>query len=130
MSGAEATVEWPVTPSMTAMTVGSGEVDVLGSPWVLAVVERAAVDAVDPHLPEGSVTVGAWFDLTHSAPTVVGKRIRAHARVDSVEGRKIRFTFEVSDEAGQVARGTQVRVVVDRKRFERSAAHRAAPDQT
>jgi fluoroacetyl-CoA thioesterase len=128
--GAEATVEWQVTPAMTARTVGSGEVDVLGSPWVLAVVERAAVDAVAPLLPEGAITVGASFELTHSAPTVVGKRIRAHARAESVDGRKIRFSFVVSDEAGEVARGSQVRVVVDRKRFERHASSRAAPNES
>lgn len=123
--GAEATVEWPVTPAMTAMRVGSGEVDVLSTPWVLALVERATVDAVAPHLPGGTTTVGASVDLTHSAPSVVGRVIRAHARAESVEGRKIRFSFEVSDEAGEVARGTLVRVVVDRERFERSAVARA-----
>ena len=123
--GAEATVEWPVTPAMTAMRVGSGEIDVLSTPWVLALVERATVDAVAPHLPDGTTTVGASVDLTHSAPSVVGRLIRAHARAESVEGRKIRFSFEVSDEAGEVARGTLVRVVVERERFERSAVARA-----
>lgn len=125
--GAEATVEWPVTPAMTARNVGSGEVNVLSTPWVLALVERAAVDAVAPHLPAGSTTVGTSVDLTHSAPSVVGRQARAHVHVDGVEGRKIRFSFEVSDEAGQVARGSHVRVIVDRERFERSAVDRARP---
>jgi predicted thioesterase len=124
VAGTEATVEWPVTPALTAMKVGSGEVNVLSTPWVLALVERAAVDAVAPHLPEGATTVGVWVDLTHSAPSVVGMQVRAHARAESVEGRRIRFSFEVSDEAGRVAQGSHVRVVVDRERFERSAAAR------
>jgi fluoroacetyl-CoA thioesterase len=127
--GAEATVEWPVTPAMTAKNVGSGEVNVLSTPWVLALVERAAVDAVGPHLPDGSTTVGTHIDLTHSAPSVVGRQARAHVRADSVGGRKISFSFEVSDEAGQVARGTHVRVIVDRERFERSAVDRAGPKE-
>jgi predicted thioesterase len=123
--GAEAAVEWPVTPAMTARNVGSGEVNVLSTPWVLALVERAAVDAVAPRLPEGSTTVGTSVDLTHSAPSVVGRQARAHVLVESVEGRKIRFSFQVSDEAGEVARGSHVRVIVDRERFERSAVTRA-----
>lgn len=123
--GAEATVEWPVTPAMTARNVGSGEVNVVSTPWVLALVERAAVDAVAPLLPEGSTTVGTSVDLAHSAPSVVGRQAGADVRVESVEGRKIRFSFQVSDEAGQVARGTHVRVIVDRERFERSAIARA-----
>ena len=127
--GAEATVEWPVTPGMTARNVGSGEVNVLSTPWVLALVERATVDAVAPLLPEGLTTVGASVDLTHSAPSVVGRQVRAHARAEDVDGRKIRFAFEVSDEAGRVARGSLVRVIVDRARFERSAVERAGPKQ-
>jgi len=130
LAGAEATVEWPVTPGMTARNVGSGEVDVLSTPWVLALVERATVDAVAPMLPEGSTTVGASVDLTHSAPSVVGRQVRAHARAEMVEGRKIRFSFQVSDEAGQVARGSLVRVIVDRARFERSAVERAGPKRS
>jgi predicted thioesterase len=124
--GTEIIVEWPVTPGMTALKVGSGEVNVLSTPWVLALVERAAVDAVAPHLPEGATTVGMSVDLTHSAPSVVGRQARAHVLVEDVEGRKIRFSFQVSDESGQIARGSHVRVVVDRNRFERSAADRAA----
>jgi fluoroacetyl-CoA thioesterase len=124
IAGAEATVEWPVTPAMTAMKVGTGEVNVLSTWWVLALVERAAVDAVAPHLPEGATTVGARVDLIHAAPSVVGMQVRAHARADSVEGRKIRFSFEVSDEAGEVARGTHLRVIVDREAFERTAVSR------
>jgi fluoroacetyl-CoA thioesterase len=130
--GAEATVEWPVTPAMTARNVGSGEVNVLSTPWVLALVERAAVDAVAPHLPDGATTVGTSVDLTHSAPSVVGRQAHAYVLVESVDGRKIRFSFRVSDEAGEVARGTHVRVIVDRERFERSAVTRARskdPDQ-
>jgi predicted thioesterase len=63
---------------------------------------------------------------------VVGRQARAHVLVESVERRKIRFSFQVSDEAGEVARGTHVRVIVDRERFERSAVTRARskdPDQ-
>jgi fluoroacetyl-CoA thioesterase len=123
--GAEATVEWPVTPAMTARNVGSGEVNVLSTPWVLALVERAAVDAVAPHLPSGSTTVGTSVNLAHSAPSVVGRQARAHVLVENVEGKKIHFSFQVSDEAGQVARGSHVRVIVDRERFERAAVDRA-----
>ena len=123
--GTETVVEWPVTPAMTARNVGSGEVNVLSTPWVVALMERAAVDAVADHLPEGATTVGTSVDLAHTAPSVVGRQARAHVLVEGVEGRKILFSFQVSDEAGQVARGTHVRVVVNRARFERSAVDRA-----
>jgi fluoroacetyl-CoA thioesterase len=109
---------------MTARHVGSGEVDVLSTPWVLALVERTTVDAIAPHLPEGLTSVGASVELVHSAPSIVGRHVRAHARAEDIDKRKVRFAFTVSDEGGEVARGTIVRVLVDRNAFERAAAKR------
>jgi fluoroacetyl-CoA thioesterase len=119
--GLEATVEEMVTEGMTAVAVGSGDVPVLATPTVLALVERASVEAVTDHLPQGTTTVGASADLTHHAPSPVGASVRAKAVLDQVEGRRLRFRFTVSDDAGEVATGTHVRVLVDRERFETDA---------
>jgi predicted thioesterase len=80
-------------------------------------VERAAVAAVAPHLDPGTTTVGARVGLDHLAPTLVGVRVSATARLESVEGRRLKFSFEVSDGRGVVARGIHFRVVVQRDAF-------------
>jgi len=126
--GLEATVEERVTEGMTASAVGSGDVPVLATPAVLALVERASVEAVREHLPPGVTTVGSSADLTHHAPSPVGATVRAHAVLDQVEGRRLRFRFTVSDDAGEVATGTHVRVLVDRDRFEAAASDRVRQD--
>jgi predicted thioesterase len=132
--GLSAVVEEPVTGEMTAAAFGSGDVPVLATPAVLSLVERAAVEAVRDHLPSGTTTVGASVALAHHAPTSVGARVRANVLLDQVDGRRLRFRFTVSDEAGEVASGTHVRVLVDRERFEARARVRvegsAAPDLT
>ncbi|MGH2681902.1 MAG: thioesterase family protein [Actinomycetota bacterium] len=115
--GLVATVRQVVGEEDTAEAVGSGDVPVLATPVVLTLVERAAVAAVAPHLDLGTSTVGARVGLDHLAPTPVGGRVSATARLDSVEGRKLRFSFEVSDARGVVARGIHVRVVVQRDAF-------------
>ncbi len=115
--GLEATVEETVSEAQTAERLGSGDVPVLGTPAVLALVERAAIAAVAGTLPEGSTTVGVRVELDHLAPTAVGAAVTANARLEAVEGRKLRFSFEVRDPSGPVARGVHLRVVVGRADF-------------
>lgn len=122
--GHQATVEETVTEDMTADRLGSGDVPVLGTPAVLALVEAAAVAAVADGLEPGSTTVGASVDLEHLAPTPVGGTVTATAALAEVEGRRLTFRFEVTDAAGPVARGEHVRVIVDRDRFLGSAGDR------
>jgi predicted thioesterase len=124
--GLQATVEETVTEEMTAERLGSGDVPVLGTPAVLALVEAAAVAAVADHLEPGKTTVGASVELEHVAPTAVGVEVAATAALREVDGRRLRFGFEVTDLAGPIARGTHLRVVVDRRRFLAGTRDRAA----
>lgn len=115
--GRQATVEETVTEGMTAERLGSGDVPVLGTPAILALVEAAAVATVADELEPGTTTVGASASVDHLAPTPVGGTVTATAALAEVDGRRLTFRFEVTDAAGPVARGTHVRVVVDRERF-------------
>jgi fluoroacetyl-CoA thioesterase len=121
----EGEAEAVVTEDLTSVRIGSGDVPVLATPMVLALAERAAVAALGGAVPEGSTTVGASVELTHEAPTPVGALVRARARLEEViGGRRLRFSFTVNDEAGRIASGRHVRVVVPRSQFETSAQAR------
>lgn len=122
--GLRATVEETVTGEMTAERLGSGDVPVLGTPAVLALVEGAAVAAVADALEPGTTSVGARVELDHVAPTPVGLALTATAELVDVDGRKLRFSFEVADAAGPVASGNHIRVVIDREAFLTSADER------
>jgi fluoroacetyl-CoA thioesterase len=103
----------------TAAALGSGDVDVLGTPRVLALVEAATVAAVAAALPPESTSVGSRVELDHRAPTIVGARVRAEARLTRVDGRRLTFAVTLVElpDRTEVARGTVIRVVVDRARF-------------
>lgn len=124
-SGLQATVEETVSEDMSAERLGSGDVPVLGTPAVLALVEAAAVAAVADALEGGTTSVGASVELEHLAPTPVGGTVTATAALAEVDGRRLRFRFEVTDAAGPVARGEHVRVIVDRERFLDTVRHRS-----
>jgi predicted thioesterase len=120
--GAEATIELVVAATDTASSLGSGDVDVLGTPRIVALCEEAAVAALE--LDEPLTSVGTRVVLDHLAPTVVGRRVRAVATLEHIDGKTLSFVLVVSDDAGVVARGTHTRVIVDRERFVRNANDR------
>ena len=46
------TMEKTVTPDMTAKAVGSGGLEVFGTPFMMGLMENAAMQCVQPELPE------------------------------------------------------------------------------
>lgn len=101
----------------TARALGSGDVDVLGTPRLVALLEEATLDAVNGCLDAGSTTVGMRVQVDHLQPTPVGAEVLAEAYLDKIEGRRITFTVTASDSGGLVAAGKVTRVVVDVNRF-------------
>jgi predicted thioesterase len=127
-AGLAATVEQTVAPAMTAEALGSGDVPVLGTPAVLALAERAAVQAVAGRMEAGQTSVGSWVELSHLAPTPVGATVTATARLVKVRGRDLTFEVSVHDRTGEVARVRHRRVLVRRDQFTKSAQARAGSD--
>ncbi len=116
-AGASATIERVVGEGHTAAAVGSGDMDVLATPQVLAWCEAATVAAVTPSLPPGDTTVGTAVRLDHVRATAVGSTVRIHATLTEVDGRRLTFDVAARDGEGEIASGQVVRVVVSRARF-------------
>jgi predicted thioesterase len=122
--GLEATVERVVGEADTARGIGSGDVEVLATPAIVAMCEAAAVRAVGTAIDDRETTVGVRIDLEHTAPTLPGSRVVARAELKGIDGRKLEFEVEASDTKGPIARGTHIRVRVDRERFLNGARER------
>ena len=106
--GLNHTSELTVTDAVTAVRMGSGDMPVLATPAMMALMENAAMLAVADELPEGSTTVGGHIASSHLRPSKIGDVVRAVAEVTKVDGRKIEFN--VSAYSGDV-------LLVDRERF-------------
>lgn len=111
------TSELTVNEAVTAISMGSGDLPVLATPAMMALMENAAMLAVAPHLPEGSTTVGGHISASHIKPTPVGEIVTATATVTKVDGKKIEF--EVKAHWGDVllGEGSHLRFIVDREKF-------------
>ena len=115
--GLKGTASNEVERADTALEVGSGELLVFATPCMVAMMEGAACDALEGHLPEGQTTVGVALNIEHLSATPVGMEVWAEAEITAVEGRTITFSVTARDEAGEIGRGTHVRVMVDAQRF-------------
>lgn len=119
-----ATIATVVTESDTARALGSGDVDVLGTPRVLALAEAATVRAAAASLSPGQTSVGSRVELDHLAPSGVGATVEAAATLVDRSGRRLTFDVRVTQGDRTVATGRITRAIVDRDRFQASTDDR------
>lgn len=110
----------------TAPHVGSGKIKVLATPVMVSLMEEAALNAVEGLLPEGHQTVGIRLEISHVAATPVGMRVRAHAELIKVDGRKLTFRVSAEDEKEPIGEGVHERIIVNVARFDKRTQEKAS----
>lgn len=115
--GLKGRAETVVTLENTAAAVGSGLLPVFATPMMVALMENAAVNAVQDGLEEGQGTVGTRLDLSHDAATPVGMKVWAEAELTELDGRALTFSVTAYDEAGPIGKGTHQRFVIQNEKF-------------
>jgi fluoroacetyl-CoA thioesterase len=129
--GATASRSLVVTEELTVGHWAEGMPPVLGTPFLIYLMEVAAAEVLKPHLPEGWATVGAQVNVTHLAATPLGMTVTATARLVSTTARTATFEVVAHDGAEKVGEGTHVRGLVNLARFEeRWKAKAAAAGET
>ncbi len=125
--GLNATVEIVVGTRDTAAHVGSGKIGVLATPILVTLLESAALQAVERFMPPGQQTVGTRLDIAHTAATPVGMRVRAHAELVAVDGRKLTFKLNAEDEVEAIGGGTHERLIISVDRFDQRMQKKLQP---
>lgn len=115
--GLKHTSELTVNESVTAIRMGSGDMPVLATPAMMALMENAAMLAVAAELPEGCTTVGGHIESSHLRPSKIGDKVTATAEVTKVDGKKIEFRVSAYSGDTLLGEGTHLRFIVDRERF-------------
>ena len=110
--------QFTVTENHTAITLESGNAQVLSTPYLVAMLEKAAHELCFPYLEDGTATVGTEMNMKHLAATPVGMNVTVSATVTEWEGRKIVFSLEAHDEVEKIAEGTHTRFIVMKEKFQ------------
>ena len=115
--GIKGRAETVVVQENTAAAVGSGLVPVFATPYMIALMENAAVNALTPYMEENQGTVGTHLDVSHDSATPIGMKVWAEAEVTAVDGKAVTFAVTAYDEAGVIGKGTHNRFVITVDRF-------------
>lgn len=128
--GTQYEMTFSVDPSLTAKAVGSGILDVLATPVMIARMEEAAWRAVSPQLDAGSSTVGTSMEVAHLSPTPVGLPVTCRAELTAMNGRSLTFHVTARDAHGLVGQGTHVRVIIQNEKFLAKAMQKLKPAES
>ncbi len=101
-----------------------GDTETYATGMMVSLMERAAKQLADRHIPEGFTTVGVMLNTTHVAPTVCGKKVTATATL--LEQSEGQFYFEItaSDDRGVIGEAMHQRVAVPLEKFNQKAKRR------
>lgn len=115
--GLKGLAETLVIEENTAAAMGSGLLPVFATPAMLALMEKAAADSVQPYLPEGQGTVGTRLEVSHLAATPIGLSVRAESELIAIDRRKLRFSVRAWAGDELIGEGEHERFIIDNARF-------------
>ncbi|MEM4576192.1 MAG: thioesterase family protein [Candidatus Nezhaarchaeales archaeon] len=101
----------------SAKYMGSGNVDVLATPAMIAFMENVCLTAVEDKLPEGFTSVGTTVNVTHIAAAPIGAEIEVKAILLSIDGKRLTFWVEAWWGNRKIGQGIHERVVVNIAEF-------------
>ena len=101
----------------TAQSVGSGILPVFATPMMVALMENAAMNAIEKFLKEGETSVGSELNIKHLYPSHVGATIKATATLLQQEGRKLIFSVSAFENDRLIGEGTHIRYIVNIEKF-------------
>lgn len=106
-----------VKESDTAAVFGSGELQVLATPRMIALMEECAYKCISEDLELGASSVGTLINVKHLSATPVGMEVTVEAEITENEGRRVCFSLKAYDECGLIGEGTHERFIVYSEKF-------------
>lgn len=106
-----------VTKKDTALTHGSGTLEVFATPAMIALMEKTAMESVSSHLGEGEATVGTLINVKHLSATPVGCTVTCESELIEADGRRLVFNVKAWDSSGVIGEGVHERFVIKAERF-------------
>ena len=107
-----------VSDTNTAKFMGSGDLEVLATPSLVAFMENAAKTYLNTFLSDEFGSVGSNININHLAPTLVGKEITIQGEIAEVIKEKvIIFSLGAFEEDKKIGDASHTRVIINNKKF-------------
>lgn len=108
---------YSVLEEHSAHNMGSGGMNVLSTPMLVAYLENTSYLYCQQLLSKGMTTVGSQINVDHLAPTLIGDEVRIKIIAVKQINRRFEFELEAFDSKKQIARATHTRVIVNETKF-------------
>ena len=107
-----------VEENHTAIALGSGNLPVLSTPYMIACMENTAMTLLGKTLEQGMDSVGIQISTSHLKASKIGETISYKATITGVDGRKISFSVVAENQAGEkIGKSTHDRFIIDPEQF-------------
>jgi len=116
--GDELTMSFRLKAEDSALYIGSGELNVLGTPALAKYMEQVAKDLLKPYIRDNSLsTVGSSLHIEHTAAVLLEENINCTARLVEFDEKK--YIFEINLRCGDKTLGTarHVRHLINKEKF-------------
>ena len=91
---------------------------VFATGYMIGLIEWACIQAVNPYLNwPNEQTVGISINVNHTAATPPGLEVCARVRLVEVDGKRLIFEIELSDDADTISKGRHERFIIDADKF-------------
>lgn len=101
----------------SAISMGSGSVEVFATPSMIAYMERSAMLLVENQLEKQQTTVGSFLKINHLKATAIGQTIRFHAKLVKIEGEKLEFEVSAYHQEEEIGNGVHTRYIINKEKF-------------
>ena len=116
-TGIKGHTESEVVFSNTAVAVGSGTLHVFGTPCMAALMEKAAMESVQPYLEGNEGTVGIEINIKHLTPSPLGMVVYVDSELVSIDGNILTFEVSCRSRKELLGKGIHKRALIDNLEF-------------
>lgn len=117
ITGISGNAELMISDSELAVNVGSGSLEVFSTPFMVALMEKAACNCLSEYLENDETTVGTEINVKHISATPKSMKVTAEATLTEINGREFIFKVKTYDETGLIGEGTHRRFLVNGTKF-------------
>lgn len=101
----------------SAMSYGSGLVDVFSTPAMVALMEQTCNELLSRYIETSETSVGIEICVKHLKATSIGDKVTCYASITDIVKNKITFKVEAYDSNGKIGEGIHKRAVVNKEMF-------------
>ncbi len=106
-----------VNNTNTAKAVGSGSLEVFGTPSMIALMEASACECINSFLEENQSTVGTVINASHLSATPIGLEVYAESELVEIDGKRLVFNILAYDTKGLIGKATHERFMINCDKF-------------